>query len=75
MPGCHIFRTVEDGEFFCLSVDWGEEADLGHYMRSGNGSVLLGAADLLCETARVRIGNDAPWEGIETLKRMRKREK
>ena len=71
---CRIFQDVEDGEVFSLSVDWGEEADLGHYMRSSSGSALLGAADLLSETARVRVGSDAPWEGIETLKRMRKLE-
>jgi quinol monooxygenase YgiN len=71
---CHIFQDVEDGEVFSLSVDWGEEADLGHYMRSSSGSALLGAADLLSETARVRVGSDTPWEGIEALKRMRKLE-
>ena len=71
---CHIFQDVEDGEIFSLSVDWGEEADLGQYMRSSSGSALLGAADLLSEKARVRVGSDAPWEGIEALKRMRKLE-
>jgi quinol monooxygenase YgiN len=71
---CHIFQDVEEGEVFSLSVDWEEEADLGRYMRSSSGSALLGAADLLSETARVRIGSDTPWEGIEALKRMRKRE-
>ena len=70
---CRIYQDVEDGEVFSLAVDWGEEADIGQYMRSSSGSALLGAADLLSETARVRIG-DASWEGIETLKRMRKRE-
>jgi quinol monooxygenase YgiN len=70
---CRIYRDVEDGEVFSLSIDWGEEADIGDYMRSGNGRALLGAADLLSETARVRKG-DAPWEGIETLKRLRTRE-
>jgi len=70
---CRIYKDVEDGGAFSLSVDWEKEADIGQYMWSSSGSVLLGAADLLSETARVRIG-DAPWEGIETLKRMRKRE-
>jgi quinol monooxygenase YgiN len=72
---CHIYQDVEDGEVFSLLVDWGEEADLGHYMRSSSGSALLGAAGLLSETTRVKVGSDAPWEGIETLKRMRKLEK
>ena len=70
---CRIYRDVEDGEVFSLSIDWGDQADIGQYMRSSSGSALLGAADLLSEKARVRIG-DAPWEGIETLKRMRKSE-
>ena len=42
-------------------------------MRSGSGGAFLGAVDLLAETARVRFGEDSPWEGIETLKRMRKK--
>jgi hypothetical protein len=41
-------------------------------MRSTSGSALLGAVDLLSETARFRIDKDAPWENINTLKRMRK---
>jgi quinol monooxygenase YgiN len=70
---CRIYQDVEDGDVFSLAGDWGEEADIGQYMRSMSGSALLGAADLLSETARVRIG-DGPWEGIEALKRMRKSE-
>ena len=71
---CRIYRDVEDDGVFSLSVDWGKKADIGQYMRSSSGSALLGAADLLSETARVRVGSDAPWEGIGTLKRMRKSE-
>jgi quinol monooxygenase YgiN len=71
---CRIYQDVEDGDVFFLSVDWGEQTDLSCYMRSSSGSALLGAADLLSETAQVRVGSDAPWEGIETLKRMRKSE-
>jgi hypothetical protein len=41
-------------------------------MPSESGGALLGAVDLLSETARVRIGSSKPWEGIDTLKRMRK---
>jgi quinol monooxygenase YgiN len=71
---CRIYKNIEDGEIFSLSVDWGEQTDLTCYMRSSSGSALLGAADLLSETARVRVGSDAPWEGVETLKQMRKGE-
>jgi hypothetical protein len=35
------------------------------------GVALFGAIDHLAETARVRVDIDAPWGGIETLKRMR----
>lgn len=43
------------------------------FMPSGSGGALLGAVDLLSETAKVRIGNNEPWEGIDTLKRMKKK--
>jgi quinol monooxygenase YgiN len=68
---CRIYRDVEDGEGFFLSVQWEAQANLEHYIRSTNGLALLGAIDLLSEKAGVKIGHDAPWEGIDTLKRMR----
>jgi quinol monooxygenase YgiN len=61
--GCResrIYRDVEDGEVFFLSVDWKDVANLEHYMRSVSGSALLGAVDLLSETARFRVDKDAP---------------
>ncbi len=73
--GCResrIYRDVEDGEVFFLSVSWHDVENLEHYMRSASGSALLGAVDLLSETVRVRVGGDAPWEGIDVLKRIRK---
>ena len=70
---CRIYRDVEDGEVFCLSVHWEAPASLKHYMRSSSGIALLGALDLLSERVRVKIGHDAPWEGIDILKRMRKK--
>lgn len=73
--GCHesrIYRDVEDGEVFFLSLYWDDAANLEHYMRSTSGSALLGAFDLLSKSVRVRMGGDSPWEGIEVLKRMRK---
>ena len=72
--GCqdsHIYRDVEDGEVFFLSVHWDEAADLEHYMQSSSGSAILGAIDLLGETTRVRVGSETPWDGIDVLKRMR----
>ncbi len=42
-------------------------------MRSSNGMALLGGIEMLSERAAVKIGQDAPWEGIDVLKRMRKK--
>jgi quinol monooxygenase YgiN len=70
---CRIYRDVEDGEIFYLSVHWKAVASLVHYMKSSSGNALLGAIDLLSETAKVSFGQDAPWEGIDSLKRMRKK--
>lgn len=69
---CRISRDVEDGEIYILSCDWEALADLELFMRSINGSALLGAIDLLGEKARIRIGTGTKWEDIEALKRMRK---
>jgi quinol monooxygenase YgiN len=68
---CRIYWDVEDGEVFFLSGHWEAQANLGHYLRSTNGLALLGAVDLLSERAAVKTGHDAPWQGIDTLKRMR----
>ena len=70
---CRIYRDVEDGEVFFLSGQWEAQANLEHYLRSTNGLALLGAIDLLSESVAVRTGHDAPWEGIDTLKRMRRK--
>lgn len=69
---CRIYRDSEREDVFSLSVHWEAQANIEHYMRSGSGGALLGALDVLSETARVRI-DDAPWEGIDTLRRMRKK--
>jgi quinol monooxygenase YgiN len=70
---CRVYRDVEDGEVYSLTVDWEARGSLEQYMRSGSASALFGAVDLLSESARVRFGQDAPWEGIDILKRMRKK--
>ena len=68
---CRIYRDVEDGEIFFLSVHWEAQASLGRYLRSESGMALVGAIDMLSQRAAVKTGRDARWEGIETLKRMR----
>lgn len=70
---CRIYRDVEDGEVFFLSGQWERQANLEHYLRSTKGLALLGAIDLLSERAAVKTGHDAPWEGIDVLKKMRKK--
>jgi quinol monooxygenase YgiN len=72
--GCwdsRIFLNTEDGENFLLSIQWDDIAALEQYMLSNNGSVILGAFDLLGETVKVRVGSENFWGGIEVLKRMR----
>jgi len=68
---CQVYREVEDGDLFSISVHWEAVAGLKHYVRSSSGGVLLGAIDLLSEAARVRIDHETLWEGIEVLKRLR----
>ena len=70
---CRVYRDMEDGEVFFLSVDWERLADLERYMKTGSSSALLGAVDLLSETVRVRVGHDGSWGGIEILKRIKRR--
>ena len=70
---CRIYRDVEDGEVFFLSGHWEARANLEHYLRSTNGLALLGAIDLLSERTAVKAGHDAPRDGIDVLKRMRKK--
>ncbi len=70
---CRVYRDVEDGEVFFLSVHWKAQANLEHYMRSTDGMALLGAIDVLSERAAVKSGRDARWEGVHVLRRIRKK--
>lgn len=69
---CRICRDVEDGEIFFLKMDWDTQASLEHYLHSSSGSALFGAVDLLSEYTQVRFGQEGPWEGIDSLKKLRK---
>ena len=69
---CRVSRDVEDGETYVLSCDWASPASLELFIRSINGSALLGAVDLLAESSRIRMGKRSGWDDIETLKRMRR---
>ena len=70
---CRISRDIENEEVLVLAVDWDARDDLEQYVRSEDGSALLGAVELLSETSRVAMGRDLSWEGIEALKKMRKK--
>lgn len=69
---CRVYRDLEDSGIFFLEVDWDAWASIEKFFQSPRGGALLGAIDLLGEAARVQTGSDAPWEGIQTLNKMRK---
>lgn len=68
---CSVARGPENGDVYFLSCDWDDRSSFESYMRSGSGSALLGAIELLGESARIRVGSEAKWGGIETLKKIR----
>lgn len=68
-----IFRDMEDEEIIFIWIQWKDAAALERYVRSGSGSAILGAIDLLGEKVRVRIGAEKRWEGIEILKKIRQK--
>jgi quinol monooxygenase YgiN len=68
---CRISIDTNDEDVFVLSFNWEKQASLEHYLRSNNGSALMGAVEVLSETSRVRIGREDPWQGIEILNKMR----
>ncbi len=70
---CRVCRDIEDWEVFFLSVEWESMASLENYSHTESCSAFLGAVGLLAETARLRIGEDGTWEGIGSLKKLRKK--
>ena len=70
---CHTYQDMADEEVLFLSVQWKSLANLEHYMQSESGSVLLGAIDLLSETARIGFDRDSSQQGIDALKKLRKK--
>lgn len=70
---CRVSPDAGDEGFHTLSCDWDSQAGFEEYIRSGSGSALIGALDLLGESVRVRLGEDAQWEGSEALKRIRRK--
>ncbi len=69
---CLIYMDKENEDVFFLSFSWEKQSSLEDYLRSNSGSALMGAIEVLSETARVKIGHDQLWQGTEILNRMRK---
>jgi quinol monooxygenase YgiN len=69
---CRVSHDMEDAETHVLSSEWDSQASFESYMKSGSGSALLGAIDLLGESARIRTGSGAGWGGVEILKKIRR---
>ena len=69
---CRVIRDVEDGELFFLSSEWDVPGSFEGYVRSGSGSALLGAIELLGESAIIKTDSDEKGDGIDALRRIRK---
>lgn len=70
---CHIYRDMEDEDVLSLSFHWKSLADLERYMQSHSAGALLGATDMLAETSKVCFEPNSPLEGLDSIKRMRKK--
>lgn len=69
---CRVSPGASDEKLYTLSCDWDSRAGFEEYICTGSGSALIGALDLLGESVRIREGDGSAWEGIETLKKMRR---
>lgn len=70
---CQVYRDVEDEDVFRLNLRWDGLSNFERATHSGSVGILLGIVNLLTETARIRFGQDGSWEGVDTLRRMRKK--
>lgn len=69
---CRVSQDMEDGEVYVLSCDWDAKEILEGYLKSASGGALLGAIKMLGQSTRIQMGNEARWQGIEALQRIRK---
>lgn len=69
--GCRVCRDVEDADVFFLEVSWDARVSLEQFVNSHDGGALLGAVDLLSQSAGAKAGNTFSV-GMEALKRMRR---
>ena len=70
---CHIYQDMEDEEALSLCFHWKSLADLEKYMQTNSAGALLGAIDMLAETSKICFEPNSPLEGLDSLKRMRKK--
>ena len=70
---CHIYQDMEDEEALSLGFHWKSLADLEKYMQTNSAGALLGAIDMLAETSKICFEPNSPLEGLDSLKRMRKK--
>ena len=69
---CRVSQDMEDGDVYVISSDWDAQAIVEVYLKSASGGALLGAITMLGKSARIQIGSEAKWEGVETLRKIRK---
>ncbi len=71
-PGCLGCRVTkgENGDTYSLTNEWEQKKNFENYMRSISGSALLGAIDLLGDSAKVKFDTSG-WEDISVLKWIR----
>jgi len=70
---CRVSQDMEDGEVYVLCSDWDAEASFEGHIKSASGGALLGAIKTLGQSARIQLGSDAKWEGVETLMQIRRK--
>jgi biotin-(acetyl-CoA carboxylase) ligase len=56
-----------------LLSDWDKQASFEGFVKSTTGIVMLGAIKTLGQSTRIKWGNDAIWEGVETLMQLRQK--
>jgi len=66
-----INRDPKDDDVFLVFFEWEDQESLEHYLRSNDGSALLGAIEVLSEKTKVRIGNNETMDGILPLQNLR----
>lgn len=67
----NLNRDAHHDDVFIIFFDWEEPEHLKSYLRSNDGSALLGAIEVLSEKTKVKIGNNDSTEGTLALQQLR----